>query len=277
MGRTDLVAEIGANHNGSFDVCMEMVRSAFHNGADYVKFQKRDVDLAIPEAQKGVLRETPWGILPYIEYRKRLEFGEAEYDILDTKTNAWFASVWDIPSAELMTQYKMPFVKIPSAKITDLNLLRWVAANYDCRVVISTGMSTMEEVHAAVRILPDCTILHCNSTYPAENDELNLMVIGTLQREFPSNPIGYSGHERGIAPSVAAVALGACMVERHFTLDRSMWGTDQAASLEPTGFARMAKDIRVIEQALGDGEKRVYKGEEDVRRKLRGESAGVVT
>jgi N-acetylneuraminate synthase len=272
---TILVAELGANMNGDIAVAEQMIAAAQNAGASYVKFQKRDVDLAVPEAQKQVPKSTPWGTMPYLEYRRRLEFGPDEFDEIagfcDGLDIKFFASAWDIPSAEFLLRYECDYLKIPSAKITDLALLRWVAANaHHEKPVISTGMSTMEEIRAAMKILPDAIILHCNSTYPAPNEELNLRTIQTLQAEFPGNAVGYSGHERGVAPSVAAVALGATMVERHFTLDRSMWGSDQAASLEPSGFARMSKDIRIVEAALGDGIVRVYPGEEAAKAKLRG-------
>ena len=270
---TVLIAEIGANHNGSIDTAIDMAWKAHNAGASYIKFQKRDVDLAVPEAQKQVPKDTPWGTMPYVEYRRRLEFGFDEFDQIDSFCKesdiSWFASAWDIPSAEFLAQYECDYIKIPSAKITDLPLLDWVATNIPQeKVIISTGMSTMDEIRIAAR--PAEVILHCNSTYPAPNEELNLLAIRSLKLDFPHHAIGYSGHERGIAPSVAAVALGATMVERHFTLDRAMWGTDQAASLEPPGFARMAKDIRAVEAALGDGGKRVFPSEEAARKKLRG-------
>ena len=271
---TYIIAEIGANHNGSLDTCMSMIRMAYKAGADAVKFQKRDLDLAIPEEQKGVLKETPWGVLPYIEYRRHLEFNQPEFDIIaefcEDLGIDWFGSAWDIPSAEFLLRYEPKHIKVPSAKITDIALLRWIAANSFAATVISTGMSDMVEIRQAVTLLPDATILHCNSTYPCPNDELNLRTIRTLKSEYHKNKVGYSGHERGIAASVAAVALGAKVIERHFTLDRSMWGTDQAASLEPSGFARMVKDIRVVDIALGAGIKRIYPGEKVARDKLRG-------
>lgn len=269
------VAELGGNHNGDLGIAAKMVETAVRAGADAIKLQKRDLDLAIPEDQKQVLRETPWGTLPYIDYRRKLEFEAAEWEYLYGVCNGLgvplFGSAWDIPSAEFLLRYTPVYIKVPSAKITDLDLLRYIEERRGpVHPIISTGMSTLAEVRQAVAEMPSCTVLHCNSTYPCPNEELNLRVIRRYQMEFPNHQVGYSGHERGIAASVAAVALGAEMVERHFTLDRTMWGTDQSSSLEPTGFARLVKDIRVVEAALGDSNKRVYPSEAEARRKLRG-------
>jgi N-acetylneuraminate synthase len=278
MGKATVVAEIGANHGGSLDTCLQMLSAAAKSGADYAKVQKRDLDLSIPDEQKGVLKETPWGLLSYYDYRRHLEFERDEFDKIAVFCGGiglpFFGSAWDIPSAEFLLHYNPAYLKVPSAKITDLALLRWIAVNSSVQSIISTGMSTMDEVRAAVRVLPDTIILHCNSTYPCPPEDLNLNLIRFLKLEFPSNVIGYSGHEVGLATTVAAVAMGAEMVERHLTLDRASWGTDQAASVEPNGFARMVKDIRLIEKALGDGIKRITAGEIPIREKLRGVPVG---
>ena len=268
------VAEIGANHNGDLAKALAMVDAAKNAGATFAKFQKRTLPDPIPYAQREVMKETPWGWLDYVSYREKLEFDHDQFVKIDEHCiqtgMQWFASAWDIPAAEMLLHFMPEYLKIPSAKLTAFPLLRWCAANSDAQVVLSTGMSTMAEIRAAMRIIPDAVILHCNSTYPAPNNELNLRFIPKLKAEFPSNVVGWSGHETGIAPSVASVALGARFIERHFTLDRSMWGTDQAASLEPGGFARMVKDIHIVEAALGDGIKQVYDGEVESRQKLRG-------
>jgi N-acetylneuraminate synthase len=268
-----IIAEIGGNHNGSLATAFELIKAAKSAGCDAVKFQCRTPDLAVPPEQRDVPKETPWGTMPYIEYRKRMEFGHDEYSEIDTFCKGediqWFASVWDVQAVKFMAQYTMPYVKIPSAKLTDHRLLR-LASLDGPPTVLSTGMSTIEEITTAVRILWDPVILHCTSTYPCPLDELNLRCIPTLQAAFPEHRIGYSGHERGLAPTLAAVALGATMVERHITLDRTMWGTDQAASVEPRGFQRLVKDIRGIEAAMGDGVKKVESGEMEPMKRLRG-------
>jgi N-acetylneuraminate synthase len=219
------------------------------------------------------MRETPWGYITYLDYRYKVEFDEAAYRAIDhychTRKITWFASVWDEPAVDFMEQFDTPAYKIPSASLTDHELLRH-ARKTGKPLVLSTGMSTMEEIRAAVRAAgtENLIITHCTSTYPCEPEELNLRVIQSLGEEFAC-PIGYSGHEVGLVPSAVAVALGACMVERHLTLDRAMWGSDQAASVEPAGFERLVKYIRVSEAALGDGEKRVYESELASLKKLR--------
>jgi N-acetylneuraminate synthase len=219
------------------------------------------------------MRETPWGYIPYLEYRKRVEFGKAEYHEIDRYCHdlgiTWLASVWDEPSVDFLEQFNPVLYKIPSASLTDHNLLRYIR-KMGRPVILSTGMSTKEQIKAAVEVLGvnDLLITHCTSSYPCELDELNLSMIQTLKDHFTC-PIGYSGHEVGLVPSVVAVSLGACLVERHITLDRAMWGSDQAASVEPGGFARLVKYIRATELALGDGVKRVYPSELPSLHKLR--------
>lgn len=272
-----VVAEIGINHNADVGTALRLIDAAHVAGADYVKFQKRVPALAVPLAQQGQPKDTPWGRMTYLEYKERMEFGVAEFDIIDSYCRSvgigWFASPWDLPSVEFLERYELPMLKVASAGITDEALLRAVAAT-GRSVVISTGMSTMSEVRRAVEVLGDSlhVLCHCNSTYPCPPEDLNLRVIPALRAEFPRIAVGYSGHETGLQTTVAAVAMGATYIERHITLDHAMWGTDQAASVEPQGFARLVRDIRVIEQALGDGIKRVTEGERPVLAKLRGET-----
>jgi N-acetylneuraminate synthase len=268
-----IVAEAGINHNGSVENALKLVDAAKHAGVDAIKFQKRTPELCVPPEQRGQMRETPWGYITYLDYRYKVEFGKAEYDEIDRYCKqvgiSWFASVWDEPSVDFMEVYNPVCYKVPSASLTDHGLLRKLRTT-GRPVILSTGMSTLEQIRAAVKVLgvEKLAITHATSTYPCDPEELNLRMIGTLQQEFPC-PIGYSGHEVGLISSVVAVALGACMVERHLTLDRAMWGGDQAASVEPGGFERLVKYIRVAEQSLGDGVKKVYDSELPSLKKLR--------
>ena len=268
-----IVAEIGVNHNGDLEIAKKMIDAAVHAGVDAVKFQKRTPEVSTPPEQQKQMRDTPWGYMTYLEYRRKVEFGEAEYREIDRyckKRNIpWFASVWDEPSVDFLERFHMPAYKIPSAALTDHNLLRHLRKTGK-PLILSTGMSTIEQIKVAVEVLgtEDLVITHATSTYPCDSAELNLRMIGTLRETFPC-PIGYSGHEVGLVTSVVAVALGACMVERHLTLDRAMWGSDQSASVEPGGFERLAKYIRVTEAALGDGVKKVYESEMPSLNKLR--------
>jgi N-acetylneuraminate synthase len=268
-----IVAEIGINHNGSLDLAKQMIQAAYHAGVDAVKFQKRTPELCVPPEQRGQMRDTPWGYITYLDYRYKVEFGEAEYKEIDRFCRelgmTWFASVWDEPSVDFLEAFKPVAYKIPSASLTDHGLLRHLRKT-GRPIILSTGMSTMEEIRLAVAELglENLVITHATSTYPCDPEELNLRMIPTLRQEF-NIPIGYSGHEVGLVPSAVAVALGACMVERHITLDRAMWGSDQAASVEAGGFERLVKYVRVTEQSLGDGVKVVYESEMGARRKLR--------
>ncbi len=268
-----IVAEIGVNHNGSVDLAKDLIRQARHAGVDAVKFQKRTPELCVPRDQWNIMRETPWGYISYIDYRHKMEFQQEEYAEIERFCQeqgiSWFASVWDEPSVEFLEPFNPVCYKVPSASLTDHGLLRCLR-DTGRPVILSTGMSTMEQIRAAVSLLDmdRLIIAHATSTYPCDPSELNLNMIETLRQEFPC-PIGYSGHEVGLITSVVAVALGACMVERHITLDRAMWGSDQAASVEPQGFERLVKYIRVTEQALGDGVKRVYDSEMSSLRRLR--------
>ena len=269
-----VIAEIGINHNGDLETAKKMIAAAAHAGADAVKFQKRTPDVCTPLEQQKQMRETPWGYITYLDYRYKVELGLEEYREIDRTCKQlcidWMVSVWDEPSVDFMEQFETPAYKVPSASLTDLALLKYTRKTGK-PLIISTGMSTMAEVHRGVDAagLENLIIMHCTSAYPCEPDELNLRMIETLRREFPNNPIGYSGHEVGLVPSAVAVALGACIVERHFTLDRAMWGGDQAASVEPGGFERLVKYIRVTEAGMGDGVKKVYASELNSLKKLR--------
>jgi N-acetylneuraminate synthase len=268
-----VVAEIGLNHNGELDMAERLIEAARAAGVDAVKFQKRTPELAVPTPQRDIPRETPWGVMSYMDYRKRIEFGAAEYariaEYCASRSLAWFASVWDEPAVDFLEPFSPVCYKVPSAAVTDLPLLERVKAT-GRPVILSTGMSTMAEIREAVRVLGTerLVLLHCTSTYPAKADEINLRMIATLREEFDC-PIGYSGHEAGLQISYAAVALGASMLERHITLDRTLWGSDQAASVEPWGLSRLMRDVRVIERAMGDGVKRVHESELPIRRRLR--------
>ncbi len=269
-----VIAEIGINHNGDLGIAKQMIDAAVHAGADAVKFQKRTPDVATPPDQQKQMRETPWGYITYLEYRYKVEFNEEQYREIDKhcreKGIAWMVSVWDEPSVDFMEKFDTPAYKIPSASLTDAKLIR-KARSTGRPLILSSGMSTMEQIRKGVEVAgqENLALMHCTSTYPCEPEELNLKMVETLRSEFPSLPIGYSGHEVGLVPSAVAVALGACMVERHLTLDRAMWGSDQAASVEPGGFERLVKYIRVTEAALGDGVKKVYESEKGSMKKLR--------
>ena len=269
-----IIAEIGINHNGDLDIARQMIDAAVHAGVDAVKFQKRTPDIATPLDQQTQMRETPWGYISYLEYRYKVEFNEEQYSEIDRycreKGIAWMVSVWDQPSVDFMEKFDTPAYKIPSASLTDFGLIRKARATGK-PLILSSGMSTMEQIHQGVKMAgeKDLVLMHCTSTYPCEPEELNLKMIETLRREFPDLPIGYSGHEVGLVPSAVAVALGACMVERHLTLDRAMWGSDQAASVEPWGFETLVKYMRVTERSIGDGVKKVYASEQSSLKKLR--------
>jgi N-acetylneuraminate synthase len=271
---TYIIAEVGINHNGDMDIAKQIIDAAVHAGADAVKFQKRTPDVSTPPAQSAQMRETPWGYISYLEYRHKVEFGLERYQEIDAhcrkKGIRWLVSVWDEQAVDFMEQFDTPAYKVPSASLTDLGLLKHVRRTGK-PMIVSTGMSTMRQIQTAVHAVGEenLVIMHCTSTYPCEPQELNLNMVQTLRKEFPRNPIGYSGHEVGLVPSAVAVALGASLVERHLTLDRAMWGSDQAASVEPGGFERLVKYIRVTELSLGDGVKRVYDSEKASMSKLR--------
>ena len=273
-----VIGEIGLNHNGSVDLAKKLIDVAADAGAQAVKFQKRTPDISTPEHMKNTLRETPWGEMTYLEYRYRVEFDRDQYieigDYATLRGLDWFASPWDVPAVEFLEELNVVAHKVASASVTDLDMLAALAATGK-PIILSTGMSTMEQIDTAVDVLgtENLVILHATSTYPLPPEEANIRMIPTLRATYPGIPIGYSGHERGLQISLAAVALGATAVERHITLDRAMWGSDHAASLEPTGFEHLVRDIRVIEEALGDGVKRVFPGELAPMAKLRRVSA----
>lgn len=269
-----VIGEIGINHNGDLRTAMALIDQAKAAGMDAVKFQKRTPEVCTPRDQWDVERDTPWGRMTYIEYRHRVEFGAAEYRQISEYCQEigidWFASPWDVESVDFLGGYAPPAYKVASACLTDDNLLR-ALRDTERTVILSTGMSTPEQIRHAVEVLGSRNIVlcHATSTYPAPPEQLNLRVIETLAAEYPNVPIGYSGHEVGLQTTLCAVALGAVLVERHITLDRSMWGSDQAASVEPEGMRRLVRDIRVLEASLGDGVKRVYPAELAAMRKLR--------
>jgi len=268
-----VVAEIGINHNGDLRLAKQLIDVAAAAGCNAVKFQKRTPELCVPPSQRTTMRETPWGYISYMEYREKVEFGLDQYQEIDKYCRQhelmWFASCWDHPSVDFIQQFNVPCYKIASATMNDDGLLR-KTRNTKKPIILGTGMSSLADVAHAVEVLgkQELVLLHAVSTYPADYGELNLRAIPTMRAHFEI-PIGYSGHETGIPSSVAAVALGACIVERHITLDRAMWGSDQAASLEPNGITRLVRDIRLIERSMGTGEKRVLDRELPVIQRLR--------
>ncbi len=273
--RVLIIAEIGINHSGDIAIAKKLIDGAIFAGCDVVKFQKRTPELCVPEENKDVKRETPWGVMSYLEYRKRVEFGEKEYDEIDAycrnKDISWLASAWDVESQLFLRRYNCEYNKIASAMLTHKKLVESVA-DEGKYTFISTGMSTMKEIEKVVEIFRklECPfeLMHCNSSYPMPDGQANLRMIPVFRERFGVK-VGYSGHEAGLITTCAAVALGATSVERHITLDRAMWGTDQAASIEVMGFHKLVKYIRTIEEALGDGVKVVTHQEEKERKRLR--------
>jgi N-acetylneuraminate synthase len=267
-----VVAEIGINHNGDLSLAKRLIDVAMASGCSAVKFQKRTIDVVYTAAELDRPRESPFGTTNG-ELKRALEFSKEQYAEIDAycreKGIVWFASPWDEASVDFLEQFKVPCHKVASASLTDDRLLRHMRATGK-PIILSTGMSTMSQIDHAVEVLgsQNLVILHATSTYPAGYDELNLKVIPVLAQRFKV-PVGYSGHETGISSSVAAVVLGAAMVERHLTLDRAMWGSDQAASLEPNGMQRLLRDIRLVETAMGDGQKRLLDRERPIMEKLR--------
>jgi sialic acid synthase SpsE len=268
-----IIAEIGINHNGDIEIAKQLMDVAVETDCDAVKFQKRTPEICVPEEQKSIPRETPWGSMTYFEYKKRIEFEQKEFEQIDAYAKKigidWFASPWDVPSVDFLEGFNVPCQKIASACLTDSELLTAVNKT-KTTTILSTGMSSIEEIDKAVSLLNNVplAIAQATSTYPAEASELNLRAIQTFAEKYKV-PVGYSGHERGLQVTIAAVALGATFIERHITLDRSMWGTDHSASLEPEGLKKLVRDIRVVELALGDGKKKVYDSEIPIRAKLR--------
>jgi sialic acid synthase SpsE len=269
-----IIAEIGINHNGDLELAKQLIDVAAAADCSAVKFQKRTPEICVPEEQKGLERDTPWGRITYLEYRHKVEFGQVEYEAIDAHCHErgilWTASCWDEPSLDFIEKFEPAFHKVASPVLTNDALLRAHVATRR-PLVVSTGMSTLAEIDHAAEILGDESswmFLHCTSSYPARAEEINLRMMDTLRQRF-GRPVGYSGHEVGLQITLAAVARGADALERHITLDRAMWGSDQAASVEPGGLQRLVRDVRVIEVALGDGVKRVYDSEMTMRAKLR--------
>lgn len=270
---TKIIGEIGINHNGDINIAKKLIDVASVAGCDYVKFQKRNPDVCVPEEQKNKIKETPWGTMTYLEYKHRMEFDHKEYDELfeyaDYKKIGVFASVWDKDSVDFMKRYT-DIMKIPSALITNDDLVFYTRdnANY---MMISTGMSDEEEIEHAIRIGDPDLIFHTNSAYPSPVSDLNLNYIKWLNEKYPTKEIGYSGHEFGLVTTYAAVVMGASWIERHITLERTMWGSDHMASVEPHGLIKLVKDIRSIENSMGVKESRsVFDSELSKRETLRG-------
>ncbi len=269
-----IIAEIGINHNGSLDIAKLLIDKAVEVGCDAVKFQKRTPEICTPKDQWDIMRDTPWGRMKYIDYRYRIEFERDEYGEINRYCNEkgiiWFASCWDEEAVDFIEQFDPLLYKAASASLTDLPLLIKKKSTGK-PLIISTGMSNQHQIDSAVDAIgiDNLMIAHSTSSYPCSPFELNLSMIQTLAIKFPHCPIGYSGHETGLATTYAARAIGASFVERHFTLDRAMWGSDHAASVEVGGMRKLVQDIRDIDQAIGDGIKKVYDSEVGPMKKLR--------
>lgn len=271
--KVKIIAEAGINHNGSVGIAKKLIDISAFSGCDYVKLQKRTPDICVPENQKSVLRDTPWGVMKYLDYKKKIEFGKEEYDELHSYANdkgiEIFASVWDKPSVDFMKRYGGP-MKIGSALITNLDLCRYARDNTD-QLIISTGMSTEQEVEECMEACNPDVIMHTNSSYPTAVEDIKLEYISWMRKRWGNCEVGYSGHEFGLSTTFASVALGATWVERHITIDRDMWGSDQRSSVEPVGLIKLVKGIRDIEKALGGYGPRHCNGSELLKRKsLRG-------
>ncbi len=281
--KTEIIAEIGINHNGDLDVAKKLIDISVIAGCDVVKFQKRNPDICVPEHQKNIKKQTPWGEMTYLEYKHKIEFGQDEYDEIDEYCRGkidWSASPWDMDSVEFLSQYDLPWVKIASATLTDYKLIEECSSRFN-KLILSTGMSTIEEIDGAVKAMGgeignyrsqlqrcDYALLHCNSTYPAKIEELNLSCIKTLKDRYGCQ-VGYSGHEYGLTTTIASICFGASIIERHITLDKSMWGTDQLASVEPHGLIKLVRGVRELESSIGDGQKNITDSEIPIRDKLR--------
>lgn len=273
-----IIAEIGINHNGSLEIAKQLIDEAVAAKADAVKFQKRTPEICVPKDQWEMMRDTPWGRMSYIDYKRKTEFGIAEYAAIDRYCKKvgidWFVSTWDVPSVDFMEQFETVMYKLASASLTDLPLIQRILETGK-PLMLSTGMSTMYEIENTMAFVnafaPNYPlfIAHSTSAYPCPPQELNLRMIQTLEEKYKGIPIGYSGHETGLATTVGALAMGATFVERHFTLDRAMWGSDHAASVEPQGLQRLVRDIRDVETASGDGVKKVYESELGPMKRLR--------
>ena len=282
MTKTYIIAEIGINHNGDINLAKKLISIAASAGCHAVKFQKRNPDICVPEHQKSVIRSTPWGEMTYLEYKHKIEFGKNEYDEIDHYCRShgidWSASPWDEDSLNFLNQYNIPFIKLPSASLTDLPLIEASIATGK-KIIFSTGMSTETEIHNAVSYIRSSQkeynntnkmgLLHCNSSYPAPVNELNLSCITTLKNLYPDFDIGYSGHELTIGTTVSSVILGAKIIERHLTLDRNMWGSDQSCSVTPWGLFKLVNGIKELELSFGDGTLGLSKSELEAQKRLR--------
>ena len=270
-----IIAEAGINHNGEIKLAKNLIDVAVTAGCDAVKFQKRTPDICVPEKMKSVMRETPWGVMTYLDYKKKIEFGELEFDIIanycEQKNIAWSASAWDIESLKFLDKYDLTFNKVASALATHKEFLKEVAKR-KILTYVSVGMCEYGDIDAIVSIFHDyncpLVLMHTISTYPANEEDLNLKMIQTLAEKY-GLPVGYSGHESSVSPSIVAATLGAVAIERHITLDRAMWGTDHSASLEANGLNHLVGSIRKISVVLGDGVKKKIEAETEVAKKLR--------
>jgi len=270
-----IIAEAGINHNGNLELAKQLIDLAAQSGCDAVKFQKREPEVCVPIEMRNVMRETPWGTMTYLNYKKRIEFGKTEYDEISRHAASvgilWSASAWDIESLEFLDQYNLKFHKVASALATNIPFLNAVASR-GVKTYASTGMCSWDDIDRIVETFAkfDCPLelMHTVSNYPADESQLNLRMIQSLQIRY-GLPVGYSGHESSVSPTLTAVTLGATSVERHITLDRAMWGTDHAASLEPTGLRTLVGAIRKLPATLGDGIRRPIPGEADMAKKMR--------
>ncbi len=270
-----IIAEIGINHNGDLSLAKKMMKLAKDSGCDFVKFQKRTPDITTPENKKEIIRETPWGKISYLKYKKKIEFGLKEYKEIDKFSKkigiGWFASAWDIQSLKFLKRFKSKYNKVASAMITNLNFLNEVAKQKKT-TFISTGMCTYKDIQKAVKIFRKnkCkfVLMHSVSSYPAKEEDLNLSLIPVLAKKYKCE-VGYSGHESTVSPSIGACYMGAKFIERHITLDRAMWGTDQSASLSPGGLTNLVKMIKKIKIIKGDGKKRILEDEKNKSKELR--------
>lgn len=270
-----IIAEIGINHNADLSICKRLIDVAAAAGCNFIKLQKRNPDVCVPEDQKGVMRDTPWGRMSYIDYRWKMEFGRDEFEAIDAHCKSrgigWFASAWDVDSLSFLKRFALPFVKVPSALMENFTFLN--ACNVlGTPVIMSTGMCDYGIIDNAIRCVGKenvACLMHCTSTYPTKTEEMNLNCIPDFKARYGFTEIGFSNHHPGLIFMPVAVALGATMVEFHITLDRSMWGTDQAASIEPEGAVKLVKWIRNVEAAMGDGNKRIFDSEIPIMKKLR--------
>ena len=270
-----LAPGVGINHNGDIELAKKLIDIAAQAGCDAVKFQKRTPEICIPEKMKTIMRDTPWGLMTYLDYKKKIEFNENEYDLIESyckqKNIAWSASAWDIESLRFLDKYNLPFNKVASALATHIEFLKEVAKR---RILtyVSVGMCGYEDIDAIVEIFRSYScplvLMHTVSTYPAQDKDLNLKMIQTISNKY-NLPVGYSGHESSVSPSVVAASLGAVAIERHITLDRSMWGTDHSASLESSGLNQLVGAIRKVPIVLGDGVKKIIEGELEAAKKMR--------